>query len=67
MNRREKKQYKGKIDTATKSIRKKCLDCSGGQPKEVRLCPVRNCALWLRRMGRRPTSQDLNRGDGDEK
>jgi len=37
-----------------KAIREKCLDCSGGQPKEVRLCPVKTCALYPYRMGRRP-------------
>lgn len=40
--------------TAIKAIRAKCLDCSGGQSKEVRLCPVETCALWPYRMGRRP-------------
>lgn len=37
-----------------KAIRSKCLDCSGGQPKEVRLCTVHGCALWPYRMGKRP-------------
>ena len=40
--------------TPVRSIRLKCLDCSCGQPKEVRLCPVETCALWSYRMGFRP-------------
>ena len=42
--------------TPMKAIRAKCLDCSGGQPKEVRLCPVSRCPLWPYRMGRCPES-----------
>jgi hypothetical protein len=42
--------------TPIKAIRAKCLDCSNHQPKEVRLCPVTNCPLWLYRMGKRPKS-----------
>ena len=45
--------------TPIKAIRAKCLDCSGYQPKEVRLCPVRDCHLWPYRMGRRPREEDL--------
>lgn len=48
-----------KILTRSKAIRAKCLDCSGGQPKEVRLCPVRGCALWPYRLGRRPKQEQL--------
>ena len=43
-----------KIYRPLKAIRLKCLDCSAGQPKEVRLCPAINCALWPYRMGKRP-------------
>ncbi len=35
-----------------KCIRKKCLECSNYQPKEVRLCPITERALWPYRMGR---------------
>ena len=41
-------------DTPIKAIRKKCLDCTCGQVKEIRLCPVVSCALWPYRFGRRP-------------
>ena len=40
--------------TPIKAIRAKCLDCCCWQVKEVRLCPVENCALWSYRMGKRP-------------
>lgn len=37
-----------------KVIRRKCIDCSAGQPAEVRNCPVTACALWPYRMGENP-------------
>jgi hypothetical protein len=41
--------------TPMKAIRAKCLfDCSNSQPKEVRLCPMENCALYVYRMGKNP-------------
>jgi len=41
-----------KRPTALKAIRAKCINCSGFQPKEVKECPVKSCALWPFRMGR---------------
>ena len=43
--------------TPMKAIRAKCLDCCCGQHKEVRLCPIKDCPLWVYRLGRRPTAQ----------
>lgn len=40
--------------TPLKAIRAKCLDCSGGQPKEVRFCPVEDCPLHHLRFGKNP-------------
>jgi len=37
-----------------KSIRQKCLDCSAGQHKEIRECPILECPLYLFRMGKNP-------------
>jgi len=37
--------------TRQQAIRKKCLDCSGYQPKEVRLCPIKDCPLYRYRLG----------------
>ena len=47
-------------DTPIKAIRKKCLDCSCFQPKEVRLCPVIDCACYPYRMGTRPSKATLD-------
>ena len=41
-------------DTPIKAIREKCLDCCCGSRKEVRECPVVECALYPYRFGRRP-------------
>ncbi|WP_031388135.1 hypothetical protein [Desulfonatronum thiodismutans] len=37
-----------------KAIRAKCLECCGGSPKEVRLCPDFSCALHPFRTGTNP-------------
>jgi hypothetical protein len=39
--------------TPMQAIRAKCLDCTCQQPKEVRLCTVKQCPLWPYRMGKR--------------
>jgi hypothetical protein len=36
------------------AIRRKCLDCSGGQIVEVKLCEAVTCSLWPFRAGRHP-------------
>lgn len=43
-----------RVLTPMKAIRKKCLDCSGGELKQVRECPIKTCTLWPYRMGKRP-------------
>ena len=43
------------INTPIKSIREKCLDCTNGSRKEIRLCTVVQCALYPYRFGKRPT------------
>lgn len=35
-----------------KAIREKCIDCCGGQTKEVRLCTCTTCPLYPFRMGK---------------
>ncbi|MEY8331312.1 hypothetical protein AALB81_18645 [Lachnospiraceae bacterium 48-33] len=44
--------------TPIKAIRAKCLDCSNGQFKEVRLCPIKNCPLYEYRNGHRPIDEE---------
>lgn len=41
-----------KADSPLKAIRKKCLDCSGGQAKEVENCWAKDCPLYLFRLGK---------------
>lgn len=45
--------------TPMKAIRKKCLECTNGQMKEVRDCPVKTCALYTYRSGHRPTGGEI--------
>lgn len=49
--------------TPLRAIRAKCLDCAGGQPKEVRLCPAKLCSLWPFRMKKNPF---ISRGSEEE-
>lgn len=42
------------MPTPLKAIRKKCLECSGGSPNEVKLCTVDRCELWYYRFGKNP-------------
>jgi hypothetical protein len=44
-----------------KTIRRKCIDCSGGSTTEVRLCPCKTCALWPFRMGVNPSAKPRGR------
>jgi len=37
-----------------KSIRKYCIECSGGSPKEVKLCPIEDCPFYPFRFGKNP-------------
>lgn len=37
-----------------KAIRAFCLDCVGGSPNEVKLCPSVKCALYHFRFGKNP-------------
>lgn len=45
--------------TPMKAIRKKCLECCNGQVKEVRLCPIKSCALYEYRSGHRPKGEEV--------
>lgn len=52
--------------TPIKAIRAKCLDCTAGQVKEVRLCTVKKCALYPYRMGHRPKTEIDTATDSNE-
>jgi len=45
--------------TPLKAIRAKCMDCSAWQPKEVRLCTVEKCALFIYRFGKNPNRKGI--------
>lgn len=40
-----------------KAVRYRCIDCSGGSKKEIRLCPCPDCSLWEFRFGEDPTPE----------
>lgn len=48
------KRYKAKIRNPKTAIRAKCIECSGGSIKEVQMCPITSCALYLFRLGKNP-------------
>lgn len=45
--------------TPIRAIRAKCMECSNGQFREVRLCPMPGCPLYPYRMGHRPKKEGL--------
>jgi hypothetical protein len=48
-----------KFLTPLRAVRAKCLDCSVGQPVEVRMCEVTSCALFPFRMGKNPNRKGI--------
>lgn len=44
--------------TRSKAIRAKCLDCCYDDKKQVRLCEIKTCPLWMYRMGNMNKSLD---------
>ncbi len=52
----------------TQAIRRKCLDCSGHQHVEVKLCETVTCPLWPFRAGKHPyTKTRLLEADSEER
>jgi len=51
--------------TPLKAIRAKCLDCSAGQPSEVRKCSMEDCSLFFYRFGRNPELQGKRKGNSE--
>lgn len=45
--------------TPLKAIRQKCLDCCMGSAQEVKLCPIRDCALYPYRDGHNPNRKGI--------
>jgi hypothetical protein len=48
--------------TPIQAIRKKCLECSNGQPNEIKECLIKNCPLYDYRISERHYKRD----DGSE-
>jgi len=48
-----------KLLTPIKAIRAKCLDCSAGQPSEVRKCVIPECPIYPYRMGKNPNRSGI--------
>ncbi|MBF0398628.1 MAG: hypothetical protein HQK78_17770 [Desulfobacterales bacterium] len=44
--------------TPIRAIRANCIECSCGQLKEVRLCHIKTCPLWIYRTGHRPKKNE---------
>ena len=42
-----------------KAIRKYCLECGGGSPKEVKLCVIPHCPLFSFRFGHNPARKGI--------
>lgn len=49
--------------TPLEAIRAKCIDCSGGDPTEVRECVAIGCALWPFRMDAETEADDTEVDD----
>lgn len=50
--------------TPMKAIRAKCMDCSGDNANEVKLCPITWCPLYPYRLGKNPAIKG-RKGAGD--
>jgi len=47
--------------TPIKAIRAKCLECSSGQPSEVRKCDIPECPLLPYRFGKNPNRTGIGK------
>ena len=45
------------ITNPVKAIRAFCMECSNGQPSEIKDCPVTKCPLYPFRLGKNPYRQ----------
>lgn len=45
--------------TPLKAIRRMCYQCTNFQSKEIKECPIVECALYPYRMGKRPLADQL--------
>ena len=52
----------GHPQSPARSIRAKCVDCSGGDASEARKCVAVTCPLWAFRMGVNPFHARVKNG-----
>jgi len=53
--------YTGKVfEKPLDAIYEKCLDCSGNDDKELKLCACTSCSLWPFRFGNTPYKRSRN-------
>jgi hypothetical protein len=61
---RDKIAYSGiKVKSPVQAIRAHCLSCCSGRPKEVRLCTITRCDLYLFRFGTNPSLKGKRRAN----
>ena len=53
--------------TPMKAIRAKCMDCSAGSYKEVKLCPITECSLYPYRFGHNPARKGIRNSGAFQK
>jgi len=51
--------------TPIQAIRRNCLECCGGDYREVEFCTSPQCSLYPYRLGHRPRATDYQYQDGD--
>ena len=56
-------QFPSKLNRSD-AIRRKCVDCCGGQPGEVAKCESIDCPLWLFRYGDDPFQRRASKRPG---
>jgi len=42
--------------TTREAVKKKCLDCMGGETERIKECPIADCILWPHRFGIPPVT-----------
>jgi len=47
------------MNSPVRSIRLKCLECSGGSKREIKLCQSVDCALFRYRLGTNPNRKGI--------
>ena len=55
------------IKSPMKSIRDKCIDCSGGSQADARNCVIPDCPLFPYRMGKNPKQDTMQVAQFDKK